>query len=206
MSFYHVNRAAVDIIWWNSEWKLTSYFSSLQVDLKYKFPHLCVSDHVWASLAKNSYFLFLTWTTDEFFSALAISLVSVVSFFIRLKLVSTDRSTSAKKRTKGFTSFSALNWKHRRFGSYTRCQTRRWASSEIGPCEGWRLRTRTPPAFLCRRATVWRGTFSFFPSPCPFRYVWQDRLLPSLSSSSWTWDFLCSEKVKRVIISKQGVW
>lgn len=35
-----------------------------------------------------------TSTTDELFSALAISLVSVVSFFIRLKLANTEISTS----------------------------------------------------------------------------------------------------------------
>lgn len=62
--------------------------------------------------------MLLTSTTDEFFSALATSLVSVVSFFIRLKDVNTDRSTSAQRRARSAPSLHVSVPNSRQLGSH----------------------------------------------------------------------------------------
>lgn len=43
--FYHIDRPAVDVIWWVSKQMFTSYFSSFEVNLKQKhYLFLCVTD------------------------------------------------------------------------------------------------------------------------------------------------------------------
>lgn len=97
--FYHVNSPAVGVCWCITDGVLTSHFVPLKVDLNKrrtvrKQPQLC--DRL--TLIIKPRVLYLTSTTVEFFRALAISLVSTVNFFIRLKLASTDISTSAPNK------------------------------------------------------------------------------------------------------------
>lgn len=91
---YHVNGPTVHILRDVSHRMLTPHFVSCEVDLKQKSKRSLRP----SGATRGRRWLHCTSTTDEFLSALAISLVSVVSFFMRLKSVNTDMSTSEERK------------------------------------------------------------------------------------------------------------
>lgn len=74
--------------------------------------------------------------------------------------------------------------------------THLWVFSESGPCEGWHLQTRTPPASSHHPAAVWLETVSSFLSL--WSYCWalqhQYHQFPSLCQSSCGWNWNIGQK------------